>query len=330
MTTTAKPFDQSQTVSQDNTRIHRNQSLFVSSVLMPLLFFMAIWIFIPILWVFIMAFFNYSPLADGGSFLGLGGENNFVGIEHFRTMFSDTLTGRNFRISLENTVIFSGLVLPLNLIITLTIAMSIESVHRPLRQVFRFIYFLPVVTSSVAVALIWSYIYHPQQGLFNAALQQVGLPRQIWLTNPRSEPLGVPLAMWSVIITYLWRDIGYNILIFSAAIRNIPDQFKEAARVDGATPIQTFFFVILPLLKPTLLLVSVLTMIDAFKVFDLIQVMTNGNPQGQTRVLMLDLYQNGFRSQDMGFASAESLVLFGIVLILTVVQMRFLRTRWEY
>jgi ABC-type sugar transport system permease subunit len=313
--------------------IEGKQKLFVGVALTPIMLYMMFWVLFPVLWVIMLSFFEYSATASGGGFLGLGGENAFIGLKNFWEMFlGDTLEGRTARISLVNTLIFSFLYLPLNLIVTLPLAVGIEAVvNRFWRTSFRFIYFLPALAASVGVALMWSYLYHPQRGLVNMIFRAVGLSPQIWLSNPRAEFLGIPLAMWSVTIAYLWRDMGYNLIIFIAALQGIPRDFKEAATVDGANIWQTFWRITLPLLKPTMLLVCVLTMISSFQVFDIFQVMTDtGNPQNQTRVLMLDLYLNAFRYQNMGFASAESIVLFLVILIVTIVQFRVLRTTWEY
>ena len=309
------------------------QKLFVGSALTPVMLYLMFWVLFPIIWVILLSFFQYSDRAGGGGLLGLGGENAFIGLDNFKEMFiGDTLEGKTSRVSLANTLIFSFLYLPLNLLITLPLAVAIEAVaRRSWKTSFRFIYFLPALAAAVGVALMWSYLYHPQRGLINMMLKAVGLAPQIWLSNPRAYFLGIPLAMWSVTIAYLWRDMGYNLIIFIASLQGIPRDFKEAATVDGANTWHIFWRVTLPLLQPTLLLVCVLTMISSFQVFDIFQVMTNtGNPQNQTRVLMLDLYLNAFRYQSMGFASAEAIVLFIVILFVTVIQLRVLRTTWEY
>lgn len=309
----------------------RGQGLFVGAALTPLMLYMMFWTLLPMVWAVLLAFFKYAPTRIGGPLLGLGGDNPFVGWGHFRDMLGDSLEAQKFRISLKTTLMFAFLVLPLNLAITIPLAVAIEAVTERLKTVFRFIYFLPTLTSSVGVALIWGYLYHPQRGLFNMILKAFGLPIQIWLSNPRAIYLGVPLALWAVIFTYLWQDMGYNLVIFIAALQGIPRDFKEAAVVDGANMWQIFWRVTLPLLRPTLLFVCVMTMLSSFQVFDIIQVMTeNGRPQDQARVMVLDIYLNAFRFHRMGWAGAESVILFLIVIVVTVVQMRLLRTQWEY
>jgi multiple sugar transport system permease protein len=309
----------------------RGQSLFVGGALTPLMLYMMFWTLFPMLWAVLLAFFDYAPTRSGGPILGLGGDNPFVGLGHFRNMLGDSLEAQKFRVSLKTTLMFAFMVLPLNLAITIPLATAIEAVTGRLKTVFRFIYFLPTLTSSVGVALIWGYLYHPQRGLFNMILKAIGLPSQIWLSNPRAIYLGVPLALWAIIFTYLWQDMGYNLVIFIAALQGIPHEFREAAVVDGANMWQIFWRITVPLLRPTLLFVCVMTMLSSFQVFDIFQVMTDtGNPQDQTRVMVLDIYLNAFRFQRMGWAGAESIVLFLIVFVVTVVQMRLLRTQWEY
>ena len=306
------------------------QHRFILGVTIPTIIYGSLGV-LTVAWALALMFFKYSPGRAGGPILGLGGSNPFVGLEHFRNMIDGvSLEARLFRTSMKNTLIFAFAVLPLNLAITLPLAALIESVRGKLKSAFRAIYFLPIVTSSVGVAMMWGYLYDPQQGLFNAVIRLLGGTPVAWLSDPRAEFLGVSVAMWAVIVAYLWQDYGYNLVIFIAALQNIPKELKEAAMIDGANPWQVFTRVTVPLLRPTLLFVCVMTMLSSFQVFDIIQVMTNGNPNHQTRVLVLDIYDNAFRYQRMGWAAAISFVLVLIVMIVTLVQMRLLRTEWEY
>lgn len=312
------------------------QKRFVAGVTLPAVSFMAIFSLLPIVWAFALAFFDFSPRRTGTPFLGLGANNPFVGLEHFRAMTdlsSDApLNVRQFHTAVKVTLAFAFLVVPLNLAITLPLAAMIESVHLRARPIYRTIFFLPVLTSSVGVAIIWGFILHPQNGLLNGLISKItGKVTVIaWTTDPTLVYFGMPVALLAVIVAYLWQDIGYNLVIFIAALQAIPQSVKDAARVDGASAWQTFWHITLPLLKPTILLASILTMISAFQVFDLFQVMTDGGPQDQTRALSVDIYRNAFRYQRMGWAAAVSVVLFTTVFVISLVQARFLRTRWEY
>jgi multiple sugar transport system permease protein/raffinose/stachyose/melibiose transport system permease protein len=319
-----------------------SKQVFLFTAVTPMVLYMLIFSLLPTVWAFTLAFYDYSPQRVGGELLGLGGNNPFVGLANFENMVSgQSLEAQLFRTSLGNTLIFAGLVLPLNLLITLPLAILIEETHKYVRPVFRLLFFLPLVTSSVGVAVMWGFMYHPQNGLLNGLILHLGnileplniVPpaRQIWLTNPSASIFGVPLAMFSIVVAYLWQDFGYNTIIFTAALQNIPDALKDQARVDGASGWDLFQHVTLPLLRPTILLVSVLTVISAFQVFDLIQVMTpSGGAQNQTRVLTIDIYENAFRFQRMGWSAAVSVALFVLVMVVTVAQFRLLKTDWEY
>jgi multiple sugar transport system permease protein len=188
-----------------------------------------------------------------------------------------------------------------------------------------------VISSSVAVAIMWSYIFHPQQGLLNMLIRSVGLvPPRAWLTDPRAVYFGVPLAMIAVIIAYVWQDFGYNLVIFIAALQGIPQEIRDAARVDGANDWQHFWGITVPLLRPTLLFVCVMTMLSSLQVFVPFQVMTNGGPASQTEVLVKNIYDYAFRYKQMGWAATISIVLFLLTVLFTVIQFRLLRSDVEY
>jgi multiple sugar transport system permease protein len=303
---------------------------FVTGVTIPLLLYESLGLFV-LGWAFVLMFFDYSPGRVGGAILGLGGSNPFIGIGHFIEMIKGTSVEASlFRKSLGNTLVFAVAVLPLNLVITLPLAWLLESIGNRFKALYRTIYFLPVLTSSVGVALIWTSMYSSQTGWINAILRAFGATPVAWLSDPNAGFGGVSVAMWAVILAYLWQDYGYNMVIFIAALQGIPQELKDAAMIDGANSWQAFTKIILPLIRPTMLFVCVMTMLSSFQVFDIIQVMTNGDPNNQTQVLMLDIYKNAFRYQNMGWAAAESFVLFVIVMVVTVIQMRVLRTDWEY
>jgi ABC-type sugar transport system permease subunit len=239
---------------------------------------------------------------------------------------------RQFHTAVKVTVAFAVLVVPLNLAITLPLAAMIESVAERARPIYRTIFFLPVLASSVGVAIIWGFVLHPQNGLLNGLIGRITGDVTVisWTSDPSFVVLGIPVALLMVVVAYLWQDIGYNLVIFIAALQAIPRSVTDAARVDGATSWQIFRHITLPLLKPTILLASILTMISAFQVFELFQVMTRGGPADQTLAMSLTIYRNAFRYQQMGWAAAMSVVLFILVFAISLVQTRLLRSRWEY
>jgi multiple sugar transport system permease protein len=310
--------------------LFRKQHIFVGTSLTPIMLYMMFFTMIPMLWGIIITFFRYSPTRAGG-FLGFGGGNPFIGIENYASLFSNDPNGQLFRLSLANTLIFSLIYLPLNLIVTLPLAVLIESVHRKWKTAFRTIYFLPVVTSAVAVSLVWGVIYNPTFGLLNMALNVFGIKGVSWLSDPSVRFLGLPVAMLSVIVAYLWADMGYNLVIFIAGLQGIPEVFHEAAIVDGANAWQRFWYVTLPLLRSTLTFVIVLTMLSSWQVFVIFFILTNrGGPMNLTRTLVLHIYETAFRYQEMGLAATVAIVLFIIIMITTLLQLRFLRKDWEY
>jgi ABC-type sugar transport system permease subunit len=309
---------------------------FLAATIGPLLVFMGFWTVFPLLWGFALAFFDYSSRRTGGVFLGFGGENPFIGLLNFQKMLDLSVTAplevQQFHIGIKITLIFALLVVPLNLLSTLPLAFLIESVHAKAKTVFRILFFLPVLAPSVGVAIMWGFILHPQRGLLNAILgiftgKMVGIN---WTGDPKLTFLGIPIAVFAIIVAYLWQDMGYNLVIFIAALQGIPQAIKDAAKIDGASTWQSFIHITLPLLKPTILLAAILTMISAFQVFDIVKVMTNGGPNDQTQVLLLNIYDYAFRYQKMGWSAAVSIVLFLIIFSISLIQTRLMRSDWEY
>jgi ABC-type sugar transport system permease subunit len=205
---------------------------FVTSVTMPLLLYEALGLFV-LGWAFLLMFYDYSPGRLGCAILGLGGSNPFVGLGNFIEMIKgDSVQANLFRVSLRNTLIFALAILPLNLAITLPLAWLLESIGNRYKALYRTIYFLPVLTSSVGVALIWLSMYDPQAGWINAIIRFFGGTPVAWLSDPRAGFAGVSVAMWAVILAYLWQDYGYNLVIFIAALQGIPQELREASLID--------------------------------------------------------------------------------------------------
>ena len=213
---------------------------------------------------------------------------------------------------LNNSLIFTAGLVPLNLIIALVLAVML---HRPMPGVtlFRTLYFAPVVTSAAAWAIVWRFILQGEDGTLNQFLAQVGINGPNWLREPG-------WAMFAVIFTRVLKSVGLNMIIFLAALQNIPREYDEAAMVDGASGVERFFKITIPLLSPTILLVTVLTIIGSLKIFDHIVLMTNGGPANATLVLVNYIYFQAFKVFNTGYASALSVVLFVLALLATVIQ----------
>jgi ABC-type sugar transport system permease subunit len=244
---------------------------------------------------------------------------SFVGWENYR----DILSSPDFWRVLRNTIYFTAVKVPLDIVLSLGVALLL---NRPLRglALYRVAYFTPVVTSAVAVSAIWIWIYNPTFGLANAALKALGLPPQTWLSDPN-------LAMPAVILMSLWKGLGYDIVIFLAGLQNIPSIYHEAAQIDGANAWQRFRYITWPLLSPVTYFVLVIGIINSFKVFTQIHVMTpTGGPLGSTEVLVFYIYQQAFQSFKFGRAAAVAFVLFVIVAAITALQRHIIEPRVHY
>jgi ABC-type sugar transport system permease subunit len=310
--------------------LFRKQHIFVGTTLTPVMLYIMFFTLIPMIWGLAITFFRYTPVREGG-FLGFGGGNPFVGLANYADLFADNPNGDLFRISLKNTFLFALLYLPLNLIVTLPLAILIESIHQKAKVIFRTIYFLPVVTSAVAVSLVWGVIYNPTFGLLNMFLQSMGIKGLAWLGDPSTRLLGIPVPMLCVLVAYLWADMGYNLVIFIAGLQGVPEVYHEAAVVDGANAWQRFWHVTLPLLQSTMTFVVVMTMLSSWQVFVIFFILTNrGGPSNLTRTLVLHIYETAFRYQEMGMAATVAIVLFIIIMVTTLIQLRLMRKEWEY
>jgi len=239
----------------------------------------------------------------------------FVGLRNFERLSRDL----EFWAALRHTVTFLGGYVPLVLVTGLAVAVALNG-RIPLRGVFRAVYFLPVVTSWVAVALVWRWLLNPHFGLVNAWLAQVGIQGPAWLFDPN-------WAMASVILTSVWKDTGFVMVILLAGLQGIPRVYYEASSIDGATRWQQLWHVTVPLLAPAIFFALTITLINSFQVFDQVYVMTGGGPAGATTVLVERIVRQAFSYSRMGYASAMSWVLFALIFATTLVLSRMQR-RW--
>jgi multiple sugar transport system permease protein len=235
---------------------------------------------------------------------------HWVGLSNYVRLFSTPLNWQVF----GNTLSYTGVIVPVGTALALGLALAL---NRGLRGIvlLRNLYFLPVISSTVAVALVWGWLYNQQFGLINYLLSVVGITGPAWLADTRT-------AMPAVIIMSIWKGLGYNMVIFLAGLQGIPRELYEAAAIDGAGAWAQFRYVTLPLVSPTTFFVVVLSTIAAFQVFDQTYVMTGGGPAYSTTTLALFIYQNAFQWFHMGYAAALSYVLFAAVAVVTLVQFR--------
>ena len=239
----------------------------------------------------------------------------FVGLRNFERLSRDV----EFWAALRHTVTFLAGYVPLVLVTGLAVAVALHG-RVPGRSVFRAIFFLPVVTSWVAVALVWRWLLNPHFGLVNAWLAQLGMQGPAWLFDPT-------WAMASVILTSVWKDTGFVMVILLAGLQGIPRAYYEASAIDGATRAQQLRFVTVPLLAPAIFFALTISLINSFQVFDQVYVMTGGGPAGATTVLVERIVRNAFSFSRMGYASAMSWVLFALIFASTFTLSR-LQRRW--
>ena len=241
----------------------------------------------------------------------------FVGLENFTALASDD----RFLKALRNTFFYTAVSVPLGLVLSLGLALALNQTIRGIAWI-RTAYFLPVVTSTIAVALVWQWIYAPDSGLLNQALGAVGIPAQRWLSN-------ATLAMPAIVVMSVWQGLGTNIIIFLAGLQAIPSELLDAASVDGAGRWARFRNVVLPLLTPSIFFTGVLSLIGSFQVFDQIFVLSRPRPTEATITVVYFIYENGFKFFKMGYASAASWILFVIVAIFTTIYFRS-QNRWVH
>jgi multiple sugar transport system permease protein len=239
----------------------------------------------------------------------------FAGLDNYKKLVGDP----TFSKALVNTLYYVGLMVPISTVLALLFAFLLNQKLRAVTW-YRTAYFLPVVSSTVAVALVWSWIYAKDFGLLNFLLRQIGLDPIGWLSSIR-------WAMPAVIIMGVWGNLGAGIVIFLAGLQSIPETYYEAANVDGANGIQKFFRITVPLITPSLFFYFIITMIDAFQTFESIYIMTRGGPANSTTTIVYYIYRNGFRNFKMGYASSQAIVLFLVIMVLTLIYWK-LQERW--
>ena len=248
--------------------------------------------------------------------VGSPGVARFVGMDNYLRLLRDG----TFWTAVSNTLKFVLIGGPLSVAVSLAAALLLNAKLVRMRSFFRTLYFAPVVTTLVSVAIVWRYLYHPKYGLLNYLLGFVGVDPIDWLGDPQ-------WAMPAIILLAVWKNFGYNMLIFVAGLQTIPENLYEAAAIDGAGAVRRFRHITVPGLGPTFLFVSVTTMIGFFQLFAEPYVMTQGGPLGATRSLVLFMYEEGFRWWRMGMAAAVAGVLLVITLIGAMIQMKLQKAR---
>ena len=282
---------------------------FVFIVLAPVMLLFTYLRIVPTGQALLMSFFDWALIKPA---------DKFVGIDNYVNLLGDD----NFRLAFTNTTIFAVATTIFSVLIALVLAALLARfVTGKLGGALELLYFAPVLVPMVPVTLGWREIFNYQHGILNSTLGIVGIPKQPWLSDPT-------MALVAVVILSVWKQVGYNMIILLVGMRAIPHVYHEAAACDGAGAWQQFRHITMPLLAPVTLFVVVITTISAYNVFTQVYVLASdvqGAPGRLVRVLVYDIFENGFRFFNMGYAAAEAMYLFIIILVLTIIQFRFLR-----
>lgn len=282
-------------------KLRRKNTLTALSFIAPNFIGFFIFTLIPVAFSLFLAFMEWDSFSSP----------KFVGLKNFSKMLKD----ETFWISLKNTLLYTVGVVPLTLIISLLFAILLNQKIRGMKF-FRTAFFFPYVTSLVAVAVVWNMLFHPTMGPINQVLRH-------FIANPPGWATSSQWALTAIIIVSVWRGVGYYMILYLAGLQSIPKELYEAASMDGANKWKQFVNVTIPSLRPTTFFVTIMLIISCFKIFDLVQVMTEGGPGRATNVLVYEIYNEAFVKFNFGYASAIALVLFVMVLGITIIQFKW-------
>jgi len=272
----------------------------------PALILLMVFLIIPIFASFYLSFtdFNVFAMTDWS-------RAKFVGLQNFAELFKDELFWR----ALVNTLYCLVVAMPVTVALSLTGAVLLNREQTKLKNFFKVSFFLPFVTNTVAIAVVWSWLLNPSYGLLNWFLSLFGIKGPNWLGDPA-------WAMPSIIMLVVWKAVGYNTILFLAGLQNIPDFLYEAAELDGASPWQRFWYITLPMLKPTTVFVTTMMIIGYLQLFEEPYMLTQGGPLNSTLSIVLYLYRQGFRFFKLGYASSIAVILFLMIAALTLFRLK--------
>jgi multiple sugar transport system permease protein len=280
-------------VAKDKGTLTRSQVRTGWALLTPALLHSGIFIVIPVISVLVLSLTDYS----------FGDTWTWVGFGNYSELFRDV----DFLAALWHTVLYALIVIPISMAISLAVALGLNQKIRGI-GFFRTAFYVPTVTATVAVATIWLWIYNPGSGLANGFLSLFGFAPNRWLADPGT-------ALGSLMVVGIWQGLGTKIIIYLAALQGVSRDLLESADIDGASRWQKFRNVTLPALGPVQFFVLITSIVGTFQVFDLVYVMTRGGPGSETRVLVLDIYQNAFQDLKLGYASAETVIMMIVIAV---------------
>lgn len=300
MSSAAQPLSASPPVRAARRWAKQRQRLIPYVFIAPNVVLFTMFSFLPLLYAFYISFHDWSLIGDP----------EWLGFANYRRLSVDP----PFWQALRNTLVYALSTVPTSMAIGLLLAMGLNR-KLPGRTIIRSVYFMPLVVSAVATGTIAAWMFNENYGVINAILVQMGLGRIAWLSTPQ-------WALPSLAIATLWVRVGFNMVVYLAALQSIPAVYYEAARIDGASALSQFRHVTIPLLAPATFLLLVLNVINSFQVFDLIYVMTGGGPGFSTTMVVQYIFKSAFVTSEMGYASAMGVALYVIILAFTVVQWR--------
>jgi len=278
----------------------KKETLWAYAFIAPILLGFAVFMLYPLAASLVLSFTNSDGVTAA----------KFVGFDNYVTLMGD----KDFIKSMLITAYYTLGTVPLGVGLALVVAVLLNSKVR-FTTLYRSAFFLPVITSMVAVATVWKWLYNTEYGLINSFLASLGLYEPPWLASDK-------WALLAVILMSIWKGIGFNMVLFLAGLQGISPSLYEAAKIDGASGLRRFVHITIPLLRHTMLFVFIMAIISSFQVFDQVFIMTKGGPAKSTSVIIYYIYQNAFQFFKQGYASAMGYVLFVIIFVITMVQMR--------
>ncbi len=296
-------------------RLQLREYLWAYTFLGPAFFFLLVLVVFPILFALWISLHDWSLIPR---------DFPWIGLANYAEVIEDALT----RKSLRNTLVYTVGVVPVGMSLALVLALIMNQDRLPLRTALRTVYFIPVITSWVAVSFVWIWMFEPHYGLVNNVLGFFGIEGPKWLASPT-------WALPAIMLVAIWKGLGFSMVIFLAGLQSIPREFYEAAQIDGASRWARFQNITFPLLNPTIVFITVTGVIGSLQVFTPAVIMTTrqgeaGGPIDSTRVMVYHIYATAFRYNDLGFGAALAFVLFALILVITLIQLRVTQREFEY
>jgi multiple sugar transport system permease protein len=287
-------------------RLSASQKTMVGLTIGSLILFYGVFFVFPILYAFVGSFFNWMPMK---------GRFDYIGLENYQKIFASA----TMWLSLKNTLVFTVIVTLLRTVFGLILAALIQELSRG-KTLYRTLFFIPVITSTVAVSMVWKWLFEVSNGPINYVFSLVGIPQQGFLKDPN-------MALGCIMVMTIWKELGYAMVVYMAGITGIPRSLYESASIDGSTRWKSFRYITVPMLRSTTLLILVTSFITYCQTFTQIDLMTGGGPSKSTYTMVYLLYQEAFRNFRFGRASAIAFVLFAFIFIFSLLQIRFTQTQ---